>query len=139
MIRKAPISMIMTENVITLKKNDSLEKAEHLFKKHHIRHIPVVTDNVVVGMLSQTDLLRLSFTDFSNDVDGDTDALVYNMFTIKQVMKSNIVTVSPSKTIKEVAEILSTKEFHALPVVDNNKLVGIITTTDLIKYLLKQF
>ncbi|ULC60414.1 CBS domain-containing protein [Flaviramulus sp. BrNp1-15] len=139
MIRKSPISMIMTEHVITLKKNDSLEKAEHLFKKHHIRHIPVVTDNVVVGMLSQTDLLRLSFTDFSNDVDGDTDALVYNMFTIKQVMKSNIVTVPSSKSIKEVAEILSTKEFHALPVVDNNKLVGIITTTDLIKYLLKQF
>lgn len=139
MIRKAPISMIMTEPVITLKKNDSLEKAEHLFKKHHIRHIPVVAGNVVVGMLSYTDLLRLSFTDLDYNLDGDTDALVYNMFTIKQVMKSSIITVPSSKSIKEVAEILATKEFHALPVVDNNKLVGIITTTDLIKYLLKQF
>ena len=139
MIRKAPISMIMTSPVVTLKKNDNLEKAEKLFKKHHIRHIPVVTEDVVVGMLSYTDLLRLSFADVTDNVDEDADALVYNMFTIKQVMKKNIITVSSSNSIKEVAEILATKEFHALPVVDNNKLVGIVTTTDLIKYLLKQF
>ena len=139
MIRKAPISMIMTAPVITLKKNDSLEKAENLFKKHHIRHIPIVTDNVIVGMLSYTDLLRLSFADFTDHSVEDSDALVYNMFTIKQVMKRNIVTVSTSSSIKDVAEILATEEFHALPVVDNNKLVGIVTTTDLIKYLLSQF
>jgi len=129
----------MTSPVVTLKKQDSLEKAEKLFKKHHIRHIPVVTEDVVVGMLSYTDLLRLSFADVTDNVDEDADALVYNMFTIKQVMKKNIITVSSSNSIKEVAEILATKEFHALPVVDNNKLVGIVTTTDLIKYLLKQF
>lgn len=139
MIRKAPISMIMTAPVITLKKTDNLEKAEHLFKKHHIRHIPVVTDNVIVGMLSYTDLLRLSFADFTDKTIDDSDALVYNMFTIKQVMSQNIVTVSSSSSIKEVAEIFATKEFHALPVVDNNKLVGIITTTDIIKYLLSQY
>jgi CBS domain-containing protein len=129
----------MTAPVITLKKHDSLEKAERLFKKHHIRHIPVVSDDVVVGMLSYTDLLRLSFADITDSVDTDADAMVYNMFSIKQVMKRNIITVSSSNSIKEVAEILASKEFHALPVVDNNKLVGIVTTTDLIKYLLKQF
>jgi CBS domain-containing protein len=129
----------MTTPVITLKKKDSLQKAEYLFKKHHIRHIPIVTDNVIVGMLSYTDLLRLSFADFTDNTMDDSDALVYNMFTIKQVMKRNIVTVSTSSSIKEVAEVLATEEFHALPVVDNNKLVGIVTTTDLIKYLLKQF
>ncbi|WP_308990541.1 CBS domain-containing protein [Mariniflexile litorale] len=139
MIRKAPISMIMTEPVITLKKKDSLETAERLFKKHHIRHIPVVNDNVVVGMLSYTDLLRLSFADVTDNSDSGADAMVYNMFIIKQVMKKHIITVSTSNSIKDVAEILASKEFHALPVVDNNKLVGIVTTTDLIKYLLKQF
>ena len=139
MIRKAPISMIMTSPVITLKKQDSLEKAEMLFKKHHIRHIPVVSDDEVVGMLSYTDLLRLSFADVTDSANADADAMVYNMFTIKQVMKKNVISVSESNSIKEVAEILATKEFHALPVVSNNKLVGIITTTDLIKYLLKQF
>ena len=140
MIRKAPISMIMTEDVITLKKTDNLEIAEQLFKRHKIRHIPVVSDDMIIGMLSYTDLLRLSFADITNDDDDNsTDVMVYNMFTIEQVMKRNVVSVSSSKSIKEVAEILATKEFHALPVVDNNLLSGIVTTTDLIKYLIKQF
>ena len=139
MIRKAPVTTIMTENVITLKRSDSLETAEKLFKKHHIRHIPVVSGNVIIGMLSYTDLLRISFADSVYDDDDHVDSIVYNMFTIEQVMVKKIVSVSPSNSIKEVAEILSKSEFHALPVVDKNKLVGIVTTTDLINYLLKQF
>ena len=139
MIRKAPISMIMTENVITLNKDDKLEKAEKLFKRYGIRHIPVVQDNVIVGMLSYSDLLRLSFADVTDANDSAADVMVYNMFTIEQVMKKSIVCVSPSKSIKEVAEILAKREFHALPVVNNNKLIGIVTTTDLINYLLLQF
>jgi CBS domain-containing protein len=139
MIRKAPVTTIMTENVITLKRSDSLETAEKLFKKHHIRHIPVVSGNVIIGMLSYTDLLRISFADSVYDDDDHVDSIVYNMFTIEQVMVKKIVSVSPSNSIKEVAEILSKSEFHALPVVDKNVLVGIVTTTDLINYLLKQF
>ncbi|MBC3757180.1 MULTISPECIES: CBS domain-containing protein [Hyunsoonleella] len=139
MIRKAPVSMIMTENVITLKKNDHLEKAEALFKRHNIRHIPVVDEGVVMGMLSYTDLMRLSFGDMTDNSMDDTDVMIYNVLTINQVMNRKIVSVSSSNSIKEVAEILANREFHALPVVDNNKLVGIVTTTDLIKYLLKQF
>ena len=141
MIRKAPVSLIMTEPVITLKKTDSLKKAETLFKKHHIRHIPIVSSGAVIGMLSHTDMLRLSFVDLFNENEetDDSDALVYNMLTIQQVMTQNIVTVSTSNSIKEVAEILASREFHALPVVKYNKLVGIVTTTDLIKYLINQF
>jgi CBS domain-containing protein len=84
--------------------------------------------------------LRLSFADVAgNDFDDSPDVMVYNMFSIGQVMNRNIVTVSASNSIKEVAEILATKEFHALPVVNRNTLIGIVTTTDLIKYLLDQF
>jgi len=139
MIRKAPVTTIMTENVITLKKSDSLETAEKLFKKHHIRHIPVVRGDVIIGMLSYTDLLRISFADSVYDDDDHVDSIVYNMFSIEQVMAKKIVSISPSSSIKEVAEILAKSEFHALPVVDKNILVGIVTTTDLINYLLKQF
>ena len=139
MIRKAPISMIMTTPVITLNKADNLETAERLFKLNHIRHIPVVEDHVIMGMLSYTDLLRLSFADVDYDKDDMSDVMVYSMFSIEQVMNKNIVSVSSSNSIKDVAEILASKEFHALPVVDNNALVGIVTTTDLIKYLLDQF
>jgi CBS domain-containing membrane protein len=139
MIRKAPVSTIMTENVITVGKEDHLETAEKLFKKHHIRHIPVVADNVIIGMLSYTDLLRISFADAVGVEDENVETMVYDMFTIQQIMKKNIVSVSPSHSIKQVAKILAKEEFHALPVVHRNKLVGIVTTTDMINYLLKQF
>ena len=139
MKKRTPVSDIMTKNVITLNTTDDLEKAENLFKLHNIRHIPVVSGEAIIGMLSYMDLLRISFADATDDQDSDVDTVVYNMFTIEQVMAKNLISVSSSTTIKEVAELLSKKEFHALPVVDNNVLVGIVTTTDLINYLINQF
>jgi CBS domain-containing protein len=139
MKRRTPISAIMTKDVITLSTSDSLETAELLFKKNHIRHIPVVSGKEIIGMLSYTDLLRISFADAVDEHEEYVDTVVYNMFTIEQVMAKNLVSVNPTATIKEVAQILAKKEFHALPVVENNKLVGIVTTTDLINYLLTQF
>lgn len=139
MKKRTPVSDIMTKNVITLNTTDDLEKAENLFKLHNIRHIPVVSGEAIIGMLSYTDLLRISFADATDELDSDVDTVVYNMFTIEQVMAKNLISVSSSITIKEVAELLSKKEFHALPVVDNNVLVGIVTTTDLINYLINQF
>lgn len=138
MIRKQPISMIMTENVITLKKNDDLKTAEKLFKQYNIRHIPVVKRGSVIGIISYTDLLRLSFADITNTND-ETDTMVYNMFTVEHVMTKNVACVHASSSIKDVAEIFSQREFHALPVINNDKLIGIVTTTDLIKFLLSQF
>jgi len=133
------VSEIMTKDVITLSTSDSLEHAEHLFKSAHIRHIPVVKDGNIKGMLSYSDLLRISFADAVDEDEGTVDTVVYNMFSIEQVMTKNLVSVTSSATIKEVAQLLSKREFHAIPIVDNSKLVGIVTTTDLIKYLLDQF
>lgn len=139
MKKRTPVSEIMTKNIIAVNRTDDLETAEKLFKQHHIRHIPVVSGDVIIGMLSYTDLLRISFADATNEDDTEVDTVVYNMFTIEQVMTKNIVTVSSVTTIKEVSEILAKNEFHALPVVDSGKLVGIVTTTDLINYLIEQF
>lgn len=139
MKQKVPVSTIMTKNVVKLNLSDDLTKAEMLFKKHHIRHIPVVYSNKIVGMLSYTDLLRISFADAIDDDEDVVDTTVYNMFTVEQVMAKKIVSISPETTIKEAAEILATKEFHALPVCEGELLVGIVTTTDLIKYLIDQY
>lgn len=139
MRQKVPVSVIMTKNVIKLNKTDDLIKAEKLFKKHKIRHIPVVDGNRIIGMLSYTDLLRISFVDAVDDDAEVVDVTLYNMFTIEQVMAKKLITVSPETTIKETAEILSEKEFHALPVCLGGLLVGIVTTTDLIKYLIDQY
>ncbi|MDC9723950.1 MAG: CBS domain-containing protein [Urechidicola sp.] len=139
MKKRTPISAIMTSDVITLNYNDDLTSAEKLFKANKIRHIPVVSDNHVVGMLSYTDLLRISFADAVDEEEHMVDTVVYNMFTIEQVMAKNLVKVSSDTLIKDVAEILSNNEFHAMPIIDDGELVGIVTTTDLINYLIDQF
>ena len=135
MKRNTPVALIMSRNVIKLNLSDDLTKAETLFKKHKIRHLPVVDGNVIIGMLSYADLLRISYVDAVEDDAQEVDSTVYNLFTVQQVMSKDLVVVSPETTIKETAQILSKSEFHALPVCEGKFLIGIVTTTDLVAYL----
>ena len=139
MKKREPVSHIMTEHVLTVNLTHSLLEAESIIREHHIRHVPVVSEDELVGMLSLTDLMRISFADNFGDGEGAADTAIYSMLTIDQVMKQNLTTIEASTTIKEAAEIFSKEEFHALPVMDEGKLVGIVTTTDIIKYLLEQY
>jgi CBS domain-containing membrane protein len=139
MDERTPVSTIMTREVVTLNNTDTLENAEQLFKAKKIRHVPIVKGSHVIGILSYTDLLRISFADAFSEDTHEVDTSVYTLFTIEQVMARNLVSVSPNATIKEVAEIFAAKEFHALPVIENGTLEGIVTTTDIIKYLLAQY
>ncbi|MDO6603699.1 CBS domain-containing protein [Arenibacter palladensis] len=139
MKKREPVSKIMTTDLVTINHTNSLLDAEKLFEKHKIRHIPVVSNKKIIGILSLTDLLRISFVDTYGEDDSQVDTAVYNMLSIEQVMVKDPVHIAPSLTIKEVAEILAKKEFHALPVVENGDLVGIVTTTDLLNYLLEQY
>lgn len=133
------VSEIMTRNLIKLNLSDELTKADELFKTHKLRHIPVVAENKIIGMLSYTDLLRVSYADVVEREADNVESIVFNMFSIRQVMTKDVVIINPETTIKETAEILSKNEFHALPVCENDNLVGIVTTTDLIKYFLEQY
>ena len=135
----ARVSTIMSTELIILSVKDDLYKAEKLFKKYKIRHLPVVEDKKIVGILSYTDLLRISYADVIDEDDETVESIVYDMFSISQVMINNPVVVSPDTTIKEVTKILSEREFHALPVVEGDILVGIVTTTDLMKYFYHEF
>ena len=133
-----PISTIMAKDLVTVKKTDGLDVAEHLFKKHRIRHIPVVDGKRIVGMLSMNDLLRISFADGAYREEDNISSSVYEMFTVPMLMRNKLTTVAPDNTIREAAEIFVQSEYHSLPVVDGDELVGIVTTTDLINYLLKE-
>lgn len=133
-----PVSKIMTRNVIKLNVHDSLTKAEQLFEKHRIRHIPVVSGSKVVGIISYTDLLKVAVADYTDD-DLSVVTTMYNMFSLEQVMTKDVVTVLSYTSIKEVAEIFVSNDFRALPVLYEDQLVGIVTTTDIIKYLLKYY
>jgi len=139
MKRLEPVSKIMSKDLITLGLSDNLYKAEKLFKESHIRHIPVVEDDHIIGMLSLSDLKRISFLDAYDANEVQIDNAIYNMLSIEQIMVKNPIKVDVNTTIKSVAEILSKNEFHALPIVDNDILVGIVTTTDLLEYLLDQY
>jgi CBS domain-containing protein len=141
MKKREPVSTIMTKNVVAVQLDDTLINANKLIVKHHIRHLPVVHGEQLVGMISKTDLNRLTFSGLFAG-EGDVDEAVFDMLNISQVMSHKPRAVKDSDTIKQVAEILSKEEFHALPVVDaedESKLVGIVTTTDVIKYLLQQY
>lgn len=133
-----PITVIMSDNPITLNSDDDLTTAEELFKIHKIRHIPIVQGRKVIGMLSHTDLLRVSYKDNVEEYETEFDTVLNSEFTIEQVMTKNVAAVSTKTTIEEVAKILSKREFHALPVLEDDELIGIVTTTDLIQYLLNQ-
>ena len=133
-----PISQVMTKNILRLSLSDSLSKAEALMKKHHIRHLPVVENERIVGMISLNDLLRISFAD-AVDVDGEEiETTVYDMFTIEQVMTKKVEYITSSDSVTDAAKLFLQHEFHALPVVDDDCLTGIVTTTDVIKYFLEQ-
>jgi len=136
MKKNQPISSIMTQEVITLSLKDTLYSAEKRMKTNHIRHMPVVDEDKLIGLISLSDLQRISFID-AYSKEGTEDTPVYNMLSINDMMIKNPLTASPKTTILEVSKLLASKEFHSLPVVDDGKLVGIITTTDLLHYFIE--
>ena len=124
----------MSSDILSVNQTQSLREVEALIQGEHIRHVPVVSGDKVIGMLSKTDLQKISFV---NTVDGDgLTTAMYDNLSIEQVMTKDVHTVQKDDTILDVAVILSKNEFHALPVMDGDKLVGIVTTTDLVKFLI---
>ncbi|MNK03388.1 inosine 5'-monophosphate dehydrogenase [compost metagenome] len=138
MKQRVPISEIMTKNVVIAHVTDSLKQISTLLKESNIRHLPVVSGRSLVGIISKTDILRLSFADIYEGGEN-VDETVFEMLRTEQVMVHNPASVDVHDTVKEVADMMSKVEFHALPVLDKGKIVGIISTTNLIKYLLAQY
>jgi CBS domain-containing protein len=138
MKKREAVSHIMTKDVFTVQETDSLAAALHIIRKNKIRHLPVLNGNEISGILSRTDLNRLTFGALFENQEG-ADEAVLEMLSIPQVMTRKPRTVTSEETIKDVAEIFAKEEYHALPVVDGNELVGIVTTTDVISYMLEQY
>ena len=131
-----PVSDIMSTDLKTVTCDDSLKEVEMLMQKYRIRHIPVLNDNKLHGIISLTDLQRISFADGYNSSEKDVDYVIYDLLTLEQVMVKNPITIQKSDTIKNAGTIIIQHNFHALPVVEGEELVGIVTSTDLLKYLI---
>lgn len=133
---KAPVSSIMSSNLITVSSTDKLQVAKDLFGEKNIHHLPVLEDDKLVGILSKTDYLY-----FIRPLDKDSNEPYLNEirlknYTIGEAMTSRVVSTSPKDSIESALEILTENIFHALPVLDNEELVGILTTHDILFKLL---
>lgn len=137
MVIDIPLSQLMSKQVISLDIKEDLNTAEKLMRKNHIRHLPITKDGVLNGMLSLTDLQRISFASAISESDQNIDSEIYDMFTIEQIMTHHPLAINVNDGMVKALLIFSEKEFHALPIVDDGKIVGILTTTDVIKYFLK--
>ncbi len=137
MKKREPVSKIMSDQLISVNTTQKLREVEAIIDENNIRHVPVVSGDKVIGLISKTDLERVSFV---NTIDGSNlGTSMYDVLSIEQVMSKNLKTVQESDTIHDVAEILTKNEFHALPVLEGDKLKGIVTSTDLIQYLIDQY
>jgi len=128
------VSDCMTREVLTLGEEQSLREALSLQQRHKIRHIPVVADGRIVGILTDRDLKRASPSLLSGINQEQYDELL-DTTRVGQVMTRNPHTVTPATALKDVAEILIDGKFGALPVIEGNRLVGIITDIDLLRAL----
>ena len=130
------VKEIMTKDIITIGAEENLSKASDLMEKNHFRHLPVVDGEKLIGILSKTDLLRLGFNDQMGDLETQIGVNLYDVLNVGQVMVANPMFVHEEMTITEASQKMVEEEFHALPVVDTNKLSGIITSSDALKYFI---
>ena len=132
------IQKVMSDNPVTLQLGQKLSEANAIFRKLGIHHIPVMDHDQPVGMLSETDLLRLIY-DAGNTDSRMLDTLMDQQNSIADVMSDDLQTLPKTATVKEAAEILSDGSRHSVLVMDAGQLAGIVTSTDLIRYLHEQF
>jgi acetoin utilization protein AcuB len=130
----APISTIMTRKLITVSPNDRLVSVKEIFDSTRIHHIPVVRYTTLVGLISKMDMAQyLKGAGFGNYELVDISRL--NHFTAEDIMTTGIATLESTDRINVALEVFAENLFHAIPIVDNGDLVGILTTLDVIKSL----
>lgn len=131
------VAEIMTENVIVLEPDETMDVVQEIFRKNNIHHLPVVEDGRVVGMVSYTDYVKLlhGFTLFKTRKSDEYNDAILRSLLVKEVMTKQVATLKPEDTLEMAAGFFRENLFHALPVVDaDDMLLGILTTYDLINY-----
>ena len=119
------IKEVMNRNVKTVRLEDTIKFAAQIMNENHIGSLVVVSGSgEVVGILTERDIL----------VDVVATGKSADNVKVADVMTPNIITISPDKTLEEAADVMTENKIKKLPVVDNGRLLGIVTATDLIAY-----
>jgi len=119
------VKEVMNKNVKTVRPEDTVKESAKIMNESHIGALVVVSGTgEVVGILTERDILT------------DVVATGKNADEVKvsEIMTPNIVTITPDKTLEEAADIMTENNIKKLPVVDQGRLIGIVTATDLIAY-----
>lgn len=118
---KKNVGAWMTHNPVVAGLEDKLSTVEAKMREGDFRAVPVVSDGVVVGIITDRDVRRLT--------------AVLDSTRVKEAMTENVITVSPGTTLNEAARLLRQRKIGGLPVVEDGKLIGMITVTDVLEAL----
>lgn len=134
---KTTISEIMTTQPLTLKEDDTIQSIIDIFEKNSFDHIPITSENGLVGMVSKSDLYRriLKLTSRTSGKTYTENVLSHAL--ISEIMTKNPVRVLPEHNLVFASEILLQDEFHAIPVTNKqNEVVGIVTAKDILNSII---
>ncbi len=126
---------LMTRGVYAVNVSDDLETVNNLMDERSIRHAPVVNrDGCLVGLVTQRDLLRNSLKG-NVGLPPEAERQARLQITAGEIMSQDVVTARPEQDIREAARIMLDNKFGCLPVVEGNRLVGIVTESDFVRLL----
>lgn len=127
----------MTQNPITVTTTTNIAEVGAIFEEHNIHHIPVVHGDALEGIVSKSDFLFFK-NGFSKDAEDAKfqEARLYN-YDVSSIMTKGIAKMHPDDKIIIALDLFEINSFHAIPVVVDNKVVGIVTTHDIVKQLIK--
>jgi CBS domain-containing protein len=124
----------MTRDPITITSDTPVPEAHELMTKNAIRHLPVVDDGKLVGIVTLGDLRGAEPSDAA-PLDDFELAYLLERTSVKRYMTPDPITITPTTTIARAAQIMLTRKIGGLPVVESGKLVGIITDSDVFQLL----
>ncbi len=125
---------IMATDIESVDRNDNLRTVEDRMATKQLRHLPVLEQGEVVGMVTQRDLFKAAMSSAMGYGEKAQQAYLQSV-RVKEIMTYPVVTVSPDISVAAAAEMMISKGLGCLPVVDNHQLIGIVTKTDLLRCL----
>ncbi len=126
----------MTKAVVTAAPGDLVMDVQKIMQQQGVRHIPVVDEGELVGIVSLNSL-RDASPSKATDLSMHEIHYLLSRMEIRDVMKTEVVTCGPLDHVEDVAKIMQTKRIGAVPVVDRGRLLGILTNDDMFGILMK--
>jgi CBS domain-containing protein len=137
MIENIKVKEIMTSDVLSVHDSENLSAVARIFRENPVHHVPVLKGKKPVGIISTQDIFKLIF-DFDSTDTRMLDTLLDHTYNIKDVMTDKLVIFEEESTLKDAAKVLSDSSLHSILVVNaKGDLTGIVTTTDLMRFLYK--